>query len=182
MGRLLGHQPENMPWTTQHASFVCAFEASMNLGHVLRDIHTDGDNLHGDASCPWGCPINSTTPAHRDAVGSGAVHPIKTAFWGEAALDVMDQLVLSDAQWGRLCGLIIGRPDQRGSTGRDNRMFVEGVLWIVRTDSLWHDLPEAFGRGRSEKNPNTIANKLRGSAKWRQRNPLRPRVWTQMHQ
>ncbi|WP_425339775.1 hypothetical protein [Methylobacterium platani] len=28
--------------------------------------------------------------------------------------------------------LIIGRPDQRGSTGRDNRMFVEGVLWIVR--------------------------------------------------
>lgn len=26
-------------------------------------------------------------------------------------------------------------PDQRGSTGRDNRMFVEGVLWIVRTGS-----------------------------------------------
>ena len=41
--------------------------------------------------------------------------------------------------------LIIGRPDQKGSTGRDNRMFVEGVLWIVRTDSPWRDLPEAFG-------------------------------------
>ena len=27
---------------------------------------------------------------------------------------------------------VIGRPDQKGSTGRDNRMFVEGVLWIVR--------------------------------------------------
>jgi hypothetical protein len=23
----------------------------------------------------------------------------------------------------------------KGSTGRDKRMFVEGVLWIVRTDS-----------------------------------------------
>ena len=41
--------------------------------------------------------------------------------------------------------LIIGRPDQKGSTGRDNRMFVEGVLWIVRTGSSWRDLPEAFG-------------------------------------
>src|SRR5258708_6313200 len=38
-----------------------------------------------------------------------------------------------------------GRPDQKGSTGRDNRMFVEGVLWIVRTGSPWRDLPEAFG-------------------------------------
>ena len=57
----------------------------------------------------------------------------------------MDRLVLSDAQWRRISGLIIGRADQRGSTGRDNRMFVEGVLWIVRTGSPWRDLPVAFG-------------------------------------
>jgi transposase len=61
----------------------------------------------------------------------------------------MDRLVLSDAQWDRIGGLIIGRPDQRGSTGRDNRMFVEGVLWIVRTGSPWRDLPEAFGEWNS---------------------------------
>jgi putative transposase len=41
--------------------------------------------------------------------------------------------------------LIIGRLDQKGSTGRDNWMFVEGVLWIVRTGSPWRDLPEVFG-------------------------------------
>ena len=41
--------------------------------------------------------------------------------------------------------LIIGRPDPKGSTGRNNRMFVEGVLWIVRMGSPWRDLPEAFG-------------------------------------
>jgi len=57
----------------------------------------------------------------------------------------MDRLVLSDADWDRMSGLIIGRPDQKGSTGRDNRMFVEGVLWIVRTGSPWRDLPEVFG-------------------------------------
>src|SRR6266545_3092035 len=57
----------------------------------------------------------------------------------------MDRLVLSDAAWERMAPLIIGRPDQKGSTGRDNRMFVEGVLWIVRTGAPWRDLPEAFG-------------------------------------
>jgi transposase len=50
---------------------------------------------------------------------------------------------------GQISGLTIGRPDQRGSTGRDNRMFVEGVLWIVRTGSPWRDLPEAFGEWNS---------------------------------
>ena len=64
-------------------------------------------------------------------------------------MSVMDRLVLSDEQWGKISGLIIGRPDQRGSTGRDNRMFVEGVLWIVRTGSPWRDLPEVFGEWNS---------------------------------
>src|SRR3978361_1450095 len=57
----------------------------------------------------------------------------------------MDRLVLGDTAWERIAPLIIGRPDQKGSTGRDNRMFVEGVLWIVRTGSPWRDLPAAFG-------------------------------------
>jgi transposase len=64
-------------------------------------------------------------------------------------LGVLDRLVLSDQHWDRISGLIIGRPDQRGSTGRDNRMFVEGVLWVVRTGSPWRDLPEAFGEWNS---------------------------------
>jgi putative transposase len=67
------------------------------------------------------------------------------AVFAEAALGVMERRVLSDAAWERMAPLIIGRPDQKGSTGRDNRMFVEGVLWIVRTGSPWRDLPEVFG-------------------------------------
>jgi putative transposase len=58
---------------------------------------------------------------------------------------VTERLILNDEQWSKISGLIIGRPDQRGSTGRDNRLFVEGVLWIVRTGSPWRDLPDAFG-------------------------------------
>ena len=64
-------------------------------------------------------------------------------------MGVLDRLVLSDAAWERMAPLIIGRPDQKGSTGRDNRMFVEGVLWIVRTGSPWRDLPDVFGEWNS---------------------------------
>ena len=44
---------------------------------------------------------------------------------------------------------IIGDERTRGSSGRDNRMFVEAVLWIVRTGSPWRDLPEVFGSWNS---------------------------------
>ncbi|SDK80672.1 putative transposase [Mesorhizobium muleiense] len=47
----------------------------------------------------------------------------------------MDRLVLRDAAWERMAPLVMGQPDQKGSTGRDNRVFVEAVLWIVRTGS-----------------------------------------------
>src|SRR5260370_4689988 len=57
----------------------------------------------------------------------------------------MERLVWNDAAWERIAPVIIGRPDQKGSNGRHKRMFVEAVLWIVRTGSPWRDLPEAFG-------------------------------------
>jgi putative transposase len=60
-------------------------------------------------------------------------------------MGVMDRLILCDQQWERVAAHIIGNERTRGSSGRDNRMFVEGVLWIVRTGSPWRDLPEAFG-------------------------------------
>jgi putative transposase len=64
-------------------------------------------------------------------------------------MGVQDRLILSDAQWDRMSEHILGRPDTRGSTGRDNRMFVEGVLWIVRCGAPWRDLPEVFGSWNS---------------------------------
>lgn len=61
----------------------------------------------------------------------------------EAALGI--RLVLSDVQWERIAPHIIGDERTRGSSGRDNRLFVEAVLWLVRTGVPWRDLPEAFG-------------------------------------
>jgi len=59
------------------------------------------------------------------------------------------RLVLSDAQWRRIEGLCTGKASDPGATGRDNRLFVEGVLWIARTGSPWRDLPRVFGEWNS---------------------------------
>ncbi|WP_284241861.1 IS5 family transposase [Neomesorhizobium albiziae] len=60
-------------------------------------------------------------------------------------MGVLDRLILRDDQWERMSVHIIGDERTRGSSGRDNRMFVEAVLWIVRTGSPWRDLPDVFG-------------------------------------
>ena len=64
-------------------------------------------------------------------------------------MGVLDRLIMSDEHWERMSRHIIGDARTRGSTGRDNRMFMEGVLWIVRTAAPWRDLPEVFGNWNS---------------------------------
>ena len=64
-------------------------------------------------------------------------------------MGTLDRLVLSEGQWERLSAHVIGDERTRGSSGRDNRMFVEAVLWIVRTGSPWRDLPDVFGSWNS---------------------------------
>ena len=57
----------------------------------------------------------------------------------------MDRKMLRDDQWQRLEPLCSGKASERGVTGRDNRLFIEAVLWIARTGSPWRDLPKDFG-------------------------------------
>jgi putative transposase len=54
--------------------------------------------------------------------------------------------MLSDTQWERIAPELSGKAGDPGSSGRDNRLFIEAVLWIARTGSPWRDLPEAFGK------------------------------------
>jgi hypothetical protein len=58
----------------------------------------------------------------------------------EAALSVLDRLRPSDLQRARMAGLVWGRPGMPGSTGRDSRMFVGAVPWIVRNGAPFSGL------------------------------------------
>ncbi|SDA36923.1 transposase, partial [Sphingomonas sp. NFR15] len=57
----------------------------------------------------------------------------------------MDRDVLTDAQWAKIEPHCLGKRTDPGRSGRDNRLFLEAVLWIARTGSPWRDLPERFG-------------------------------------
>ena len=57
----------------------------------------------------------------------------------------MDRDVLTDAQWAKIEPQCLGKRSDPGRSGRNNRLFIEAVLWIARTGSPWRDLPERFG-------------------------------------
>ncbi|WP_089290697.1 MULTISPECIES: IS5 family transposase [unclassified Azospirillum] len=57
----------------------------------------------------------------------------------------MERFVLTDAQWAQIEPHCLGKPTDPGRSGRNNRLFMEAVLWIVRTGSPWRDLPAMFG-------------------------------------
>jgi transposase len=56
---------------------------------------------------------------------------------------------LGDAQWARIAPLVPGKDGDPGRHGKDNRLFVEAVLWLARTGAPWRDLPAEFGNWNS---------------------------------
>jgi len=53
--------------------------------------------------------------------------------------------MLRDDQWERIKDLLPGRTRTIGVTAKDNRLFIEAVLYRYRTGSPWRDLPSYFG-------------------------------------
>ncbi len=57
---------------------------------------------------------------------------------------------ISDADFDRIRHLLPGQPGQHGGIARDNRRFLDAVLWVARTGAAWADLPERLGNGNSQ--------------------------------
>jgi transposase len=56
---------------------------------------------------------------------------------------------LSEVQWEKIKDFLPGRVESVGRTALDNRVFVNGVLWVLRSGAHWHDLPERYGKYKS---------------------------------
>ena len=57
----------------------------------------------------------------------------------------MTRYELRDDRWERIKDLVPGKLGDVGATARDNRRFVEAVLYRYRAGIPWRDLPERFG-------------------------------------
>lgn len=56
---------------------------------------------------------------------------------------------LTDAQWEAIKDLLPGKASDPGRTAGDNRLFVNAVLYVLKTGVPWADLPERFGNSNS---------------------------------
>jgi transposase len=52
---------------------------------------------------------------------------------------------LTDDQWEAMADLLPGREGTSGARAKDNRLFVEAVLYRYRAGIPWRDLPARFG-------------------------------------
>lgn len=56
---------------------------------------------------------------------------------------------LSEEQWARIAMLVPGKAGDAGRAGSDNRLFVNGCLWVLRSGAHWKDLPERYGKWKT---------------------------------
>ena len=52
---------------------------------------------------------------------------------------------IRDEDWVRIKDMLPGQPGDPGVTAKDNRLFINAVLWIGKTGAPWRDLPDRFG-------------------------------------
>mgnify|MGYP000213907893 CR=1 FL=1 len=52
---------------------------------------------------------------------------------------------LTDDLWNKLAPLLPGKAGDWGGVAKDNRQFINAVLWILRTGAPWRDLPPDYG-------------------------------------
>src|ERR1022692_236444 len=76
-------------------------------------------------------------------------------WWQHPSHSIRDEFAMlrrheiSDEKWEAIRDLLPGQVGDPGATAKDNRLFVNAILWIAKTGAPWGDLPERFGKSNS---------------------------------
>ena len=56
------------------------------------------------------------------------------------------QAELTDAEWDAVCSLLPSQQPPVGRPRHDHRTVLGGIVWVVRTQGSWRDMPLQFGK------------------------------------
>ena len=56
---------------------------------------------------------------------------------------------INDKEWDLIKDIIAGKEGDAGTSGVDNRRFINAVLYVCKTAISWRDLPESYGKWHS---------------------------------
>jgi transposase len=62
---------------------------------------------------------------------------------------IVNRYELTEKEYRQIRPLLPGQKGCPGGQAKDNRLFVNAVIWIARTGAPWRDLPERFGNWNS---------------------------------
>ncbi len=71
----------------------------------------------------------------------------------------MHRYEITDKQWHAIEELLPDKATDCGVTAKDNRLFVNAIVWLMRSGAPWADLPGRFGLA------NTVGQRYRRWAK-----------------
>src|SRR4051794_34121828 len=74
---------------------------------------------------------------------------LQAPLWRGWAMLERSRFMVGDAVWEKIAPLLPGKASDPGATAKDNRLFLEAVLWRVRTGVPWRGLPSDFGNWNS---------------------------------
>jgi transposase len=83
------------------------------------------------------------------SVAATSVLPLARGVCFDLEDSTMGRWLLSDKHWIRIQPMLPGKPGNAGRCAKDNRLFVEAVLWVASTGQPWRALPQHFGKWNS---------------------------------
>ena len=57
----------------------------------------------------------------------------------------MPRMILKETEWEKISALLPSQTGKQGRPRKNDRLVIEGILWILRTGAPWRDLPLEFG-------------------------------------